>query len=143
MIITDDDVEAACAAYWTDWPRMKNWPKTGPTIRASMRRALEAVIAARAAKGPHSLFDQVAKILEGIDEEECEHPKGWWETWTGAMFGSQILDDVRTVLVTVPPPEILAKIRELASQGVCNGLTADAKCEEILIVIDHMKEPKA
>lgn len=51
MTVTDEDVETACAAYWQDWPRMKGWPKTGPGIQASMRRALEAVMAARGGAG--------------------------------------------------------------------------------------------
>lgn len=47
-MITDDDVERACSAYWPDWERMKTWPKTGPGCRAGMRRALTAALSGMA-----------------------------------------------------------------------------------------------
>lgn len=43
--ITDEAVERACVGYWgAEWETMKKFPKTGPAIRASMRRALEAAM---------------------------------------------------------------------------------------------------
>ena len=65
MTVTDDDVERACAAYWTDWPRMRNWPKTGPGVRASMRRALEAALSVPA-QGAVKV-DELAQEIRRVD----------------------------------------------------------------------------
>lgn len=39
----------------------------------------------------NSLYKEIIDLLEGIDKIETDHDKGWWETSTGADFGSKIL----------------------------------------------------
>lgn len=48
-----------------------------------------------------TIFEQVAKILDGIDAEECEREDGWWETSYGAAFGAGKLEELRTLLENV------------------------------------------
>ena len=40
-------------------------------------------------------FEQIAKILDGIDKDECFHDEGWWETCTGADFGTKKLAEIK------------------------------------------------
>lgn len=48
--------------------------------------------------GKPTIFEQVAKILEGIDSEEQESGYGWWETSYGAQFGAEKLEELRVLL---------------------------------------------
>ena len=68
MTVTDEMVERACAAYWTDWPRRRNWPKTGPGIRASMSRALEAALSVPA-QGAEPVAWITADAIESLQAD--------------------------------------------------------------------------
>lgn len=37
----------------------------------------------------------LTKLLDGIDKTQIESDEGWWETSTGAEFGSSILKIIR------------------------------------------------
>lgn len=41
-----------------------------------------------------TLIEKIKQILEGIDKEESDDDKGWWETSTGAEFGKAKLEQV-------------------------------------------------
>ena len=44
------------------------------------------------------LLEQIREILKGIDGVESSSPEGWWETSTGAEFGSAKLAEVETAI---------------------------------------------
>lgn len=39
--------------------------------------------------------EAIIKLLDGIDGDECSHPKGWWQTSAGAEFGARIIARIR------------------------------------------------
>ena len=47
------------------------------------------------------LFLRIKKILEGIDQEETESDKGYWETSTGAKFGAKKLEEIKKLIDSV------------------------------------------
>ena len=51
------------------------------------RSELEAAVAAER--------EALITLLKGIDQTETESPDGWWETSTGADFGTGILAAIR------------------------------------------------
>lgn len=40
------------------------------------------------------IADKIKEILKGIDKDGCETNDGWWETPTGAEFGSKKLKEI-------------------------------------------------
>ena len=40
------------------------------------------------------LINKIREILKGIDECECEHKDGWWETSSCESFGAEKLAEV-------------------------------------------------
>ena len=42
-------------------------------------------------------YEDIAKILHGIDMDECENDDGWWETSTGAEYGASVLAEIKAL----------------------------------------------
>jgi hypothetical protein len=47
-------------------------------------------------------FEQIAKILDGIDKDECADRTGWWETDVGAKFGTKVLAEIKALFDAKP-----------------------------------------
>ena len=44
------------------------------------------------------LFLRIKKILEGIDQEETESDRGYWETSAGADYGATRLEEIKKLI---------------------------------------------
>lgn len=44
------------------------------------------------------MIDKLNEILKGIDKDQCESDDGWWETSSGAGFGSEKLKEVQDLV---------------------------------------------
>lgn len=40
------------------------------------------------------------EILDGIDRDEGDYDKGWWETSTGAEFGARKKQEIKTFILS-------------------------------------------
>jgi len=47
-----------------------------------------------------SFEERLMLILEGIDKDQCEDKKGWWETSTGSDFGKRKLQKIKAFIRT-------------------------------------------
>lgn len=46
------------------------------------------------------------QIVSGIDAEERDSPEGWWETSTGAEFGSAKRAELRQLVIEIAASDV-------------------------------------
>lgn len=61
---------------------------------------------------PTTLREEIDHILRGIDKTETDHPEGWWETSTGAIFGAKKKEEIVSLL-TSHNTELIRKIERM------------------------------
>lgn len=63
-----------------------------------------------------SKLEEIRAILQGIDKDEVEDDRGWWETSAGAEFGASALARIERLL-EAPEPSSTTMAQVIAEQG--------------------------
>jgi hypothetical protein len=68
-------------------------------------------------------YEQICKVLKGIDLTEAESPRGWWGTEQGAAFGKAKMTEIRQLFSDdIQPADLLHSTK---------GKSADVKVRSL------------